>query len=83
LDPEGRLGDVAPTRYATRYKQAGKKRGNDIFMKEKNGKGPWKYESKRDFVAIEGTLNRSDPRKKKRAVFSGSYAAMTTSKPKT
>jgi len=43
-----------------------------MFMKEKNGKVPWKYEIKRYFVAIEGTLNRRDPRKKKRAVFSRS-----------
>jgi hypothetical protein len=31
---------------------------------------PWKEEIKRYFVASEGTLNRRDPRKKKRAVFS-------------
>jgi hypothetical protein len=45
------------------------KRGNDMFMKEKNGKVPWKEAIKSYFVASEGTLNRRDPRKKKRAVF--------------
>jgi len=40
--------------------------------KEKNGKVPWEEEIKRYFVDIEGTLNRRDPRKKKRAVFSRS-----------
>jgi hypothetical protein len=59
------------------------KRGNDSFMKEKNGKVPWKEAIKSYFVASEGTLNRRDPRKKKRAVFTRRYAAMTTSKPKT
>jgi len=39
---------LSPTRYATRLQQADKKRGNDmLFMKEKNGKVPWKYEIKR------------------------------------
>ncbi len=83
--PMGRmpLGTTSP-RYAQRdeSKQA-IRGGNDIFMKEKNGKVPWKEAIKRYVVAIEGTLNRRDPRKKKRAVFSRSYAAMTTSKPKT
>ena len=40
--------------------------------KEKNGTVPWEEEIKSYFVAIEGTLKRTDPRKKKRAVFSRS-----------
>ncbi len=38
-------------------------------MKEKNGKVPWKEESKRYFVAIKGTLNRRDPKKEASGVF--------------
>jgi hypothetical protein len=39
-------------------------------MKEKNGKVLWKEAIKRYVVAIEGTLNRRDPRKKEaRGVF--------------
>jgi hypothetical protein len=43
----GQRGGTFQKRCATRYKQAGNKRGNDNFMKEKNGKAPWKYEIKR------------------------------------
>src|SRR5258708_3103458 len=36
-----------PTRYATRLQQAGNKRDDNIFMKEKSGKVPWEEEIKR------------------------------------
>jgi hypothetical protein len=38
-------------------------------MKEKNGKVAWKEESKRYFVASEGTLNRRDRKKEASDIF--------------